>query len=366
MSTAQEPAGKPDDFVSHLRFVHFTLVVVSVGLVVAVSQPADAEYDEAIKDLRQITSVASAGLSDQMKQHADNLTKGPASSDAGFPSPLYTPIFTYSGGVLAKIPPPAPYYFPRPIRTKFPGLGQRDEPKLAVTGSILPAGRNRIESVSEFRNVWEFFSEQKQSLIIPDKIDPARVSTVTDASVLGRSFPTQVYADAPKQRSLAAWDLTTNPVQREAASAPENDLWTAAFDPLKPIMYHGASAADAADPKKTRVFIQARDTVNLNVTKETPLPGIAEIMGLDVSPDGSMLASYTMREDDDFSVELWSLPQLTSIKSIKNTEPHLEPKSASILSEFKAIVVCIHARHERSRSACEIAEAREGERSYRH
>jgi WD40 repeat protein len=322
---------KPDDYIAHLRLINFTLLVASIGLMIAALQPTNSQYDQAMRDLTEITLIAQEPISHLFIRHARELSSRELSTGATSKRTLYVPFFGYPASGIAHLSRDLLYLFPRKVRAKLPELRQPTEPKLKDEKPLLEEGGDVMKTLGDFSALWTYFDDTKPFLLLPGEVDPvARVALDGGYSITANVKPAPVYKTRPNQRRLATFDLTGLRELSGELTSTGDDVSCATIDPIRDRIYvvrHGKIPGTAAAPEKTGSFIQAIDlpliagriptgTEFTGGGKYAVLEESQDVEQLAVSPNGESLATLA-HTSNGVLIDVWHLPDFSGRRSIQ-------------------------------------------------
>jgi WD40 repeat protein len=310
--TATVTPPKPDDFISHLRLINFTLLIASVGLAIAATVSSD-QYREANRDLNEIISIANEDLAQQFKKYAGQVSSLHPRPIAGKKATYYVPLFTGQPR-LARVSLDDSYLLPRSLRGKLPSLLQAHEPRLEDPIPFLAKDHRRITTLDEFQRLWNFFDKPPQPvklLLLEEVHGEARVHLRRARNQETGVVP--VFTTPPSQAPLIVYDLSEKrsqpPVKR-----PGKPFSAAAFLPGQAglvVAVNGRPSDSGGDG--VGASLQMWSMESLSITKTISLPGTASIRGLASSPDGKLVAALSSGFDGRSALTVWTLSDFKEV-----------------------------------------------------
>jgi len=300
---------KPDEFITHLRLINFTLLVASVGLIITATQPAETFYSEAIGDLKQMIAVNDKDLAERFRTYAKEVSAKVPRPGFSENSTCYVPAYYSGRPVLARFTAHLSYLIPRQLRDKLPDLAQPTEKPPARSYPFLAEGQHRINTLDEFQRMWDFFSAKSQpTLMLPSRLSSdALIKTdrnLTDSAPL--------FTDRPSQAPLTLWDSSGPPVLRTGDWPAQTEARAVASHPKQEIFFIASAPTNSGvvTNHQPEVLVQMWDAQLLRSIKIIKVPGATSVTDLAVSPDGSMLAGAVHNSFRDHYILVWKLPGL--------------------------------------------------------
>jgi hypothetical protein len=188
----------------HLRLIHFSLVVTSAALIVAMSQELPGELERAKRDIVRLQAVAARWSAPALKAHVTELS-GVKRSDRADDIMLVLPG---KRPALYSTTVPHEPVFSRELRGRFKDLRQPDEDTPFGNELLFSDGRLEIISLADVKRIWDLFDASRQPVaLIPTDVSATFTSRESEEGSATRKSTGRIERRA--LRGLGLWEVST-------------------------------------------------------------------------------------------------------------------------------------------------------------